>query len=158
MKNLIIKNYHLKKCSYLSIDDGKGGKGDENISDEQYSHWKNVWNEFDFNTFRDFHNHYLKKDVLLLADVFEKFISTSLKYYNLDPCHYFSATGLSWDAKLKITKVELEKLAILIYIFLLKKEWEGVLVILIEDIVKQTRNIVQIMIKINLKNILLTLT
>ena len=36
-----------------------------------------------------------KKDVLLLVDVFEKFISTCLKYYNLDPCHYFSAPGLS---------------------------------------------------------------
>ena len=64
--------------------------------------------------------------MLLLADVFEKFISTSLKYYNLDPCHYFSAPGLSWDAMLKMTKVELEKLVMLIYIFLLKKRWEVV--------------------------------
>ena len=84
-----------KECFYSSIDDGKRGKGDGHISDEQYLHLKNVWNTFNFNTFRDFHNHYLKKDVLLLADVFEKFISTSLKYYNLDPCHYFSAPGLS---------------------------------------------------------------
>ena len=53
----------------------------------------------------------MKKDVLLLADVFEKFISTSLKYYNLDPCHYFSAPGLSWDAMLKMTKIELEKIS-----------------------------------------------
>ena len=37
-----------------------------------------------------------KKDLLLLADVFEKFISTSLKYYNLDPWHYFSVPRLSW--------------------------------------------------------------
>ena len=77
----------------------------------QYLPLKNVSNTFNFNTFRDFHNHYLKKDVLLLADVFEKFISTSLKYYNLDPCHYFSAPGLSWDAMLKMTKVELEKIS-----------------------------------------------
>ena len=48
-------------------------------------------------------------DVLLLADVFEKFIFTSLKNYNLDPCHYFSAPGLSWDAMSKMTNVELEK-------------------------------------------------
>ena len=95
----------------LLIDDGKRGKDDGHISDEQYLHLKNVWNTFNFNTFRDFHNHYLKKDVLLLADVFEKFISTSLKYYNLDPCHYFSAPGLSWDAMLKMTKVELEKIS-----------------------------------------------
>ena len=68
------------------------------ISDEQYLHLQNVWKEFNFNTFRDFHNHYLRKDVLLLVDVFEKFISTCLRYYGLDPCHYFSAPGLSWDA------------------------------------------------------------
>ena len=48
--------------------------------------------------------------MLLLADVFEKFISTSLKYCNLDPYHYFSAPGLSWDAILKMTKIELEKI------------------------------------------------
>ena len=53
----------------------------------------------------------MKKDVLLLAAVFEKFISTSFKYYNLDPCHYFSAPGLSWDAMLKMTKIELEKIS-----------------------------------------------
>ena len=44
-----------RKCFYSSIDDGKRGKGDGNISDEQYSHLKNVWKEFNFNTFRDFH-------------------------------------------------------------------------------------------------------
>ena len=57
----------------------------------------------------DYHDHHLKKDVLLLADVFEKFIKTCLKYYELDPCHYFSSPGLSWDAMLKMTVVKLEK-------------------------------------------------
>ena len=41
----------------------------------------------------DYHDHYLKKDVLFLTDVFEKFISTCLKYYELDLCHYSSAPG-----------------------------------------------------------------
>ena len=54
----------------------------------------------------DYHDLYLKTDVLLLADVFEKFISTCLEYYKLDPCHYFSGPGLSWDAILKMTKIE----------------------------------------------------
>ena len=45
------------------------------ISAEQYLLLKYVWKDFNFNTFRDFHNHYLKKDVLLLGDTFEKFIS-----------------------------------------------------------------------------------
>ena len=59
----------------------------------------------------DNHDHYLKKDVLLLTDVFEKFIDTCLKYYGLDPCHYFSSPGLSWDAMLKMTGVKLEKIS-----------------------------------------------
>ena len=88
---------------------------------------QNIWNTFNFNTFRDFHNHDLKKDVLLLADVFEKFISTSLKNYNLDPCHYFSAPWLSWDAMLKMTKVELEKISDAdIHLFIEKGMREGI--------------------------------
>ena len=98
-----------KECFYSSINDGKRDNDNRYISDEQYLHLKNVCNTFNFNTFRGYHNHSLKKDVLLLADVFEKFIFTTLKKYNLDPCHCFSAPGLSWDAILKMTEVELEK-------------------------------------------------
>ena len=58
----------------------------------------------------DYHDHYLKKDVLLLADVFEKFIDTCLKFYKLDPCHYFSSPGLSWDAMLRMTSVKFKKI------------------------------------------------
>ena len=55
----------------------------------------------------DNHDHYFKKDVLSLADVFEKFIDTRLKFY--DPFDYFSSPGQSWDAMLKMTGVKLEK-------------------------------------------------
>ena len=54
----------------------------------------------------DYHDQYLKKDILLLAGVFEKFIDTCSKYYGLDACYYFSAPGLSWDAILKMTGIE----------------------------------------------------
>ena len=54
---------------------------------------------------------YLKTDVLLLANVLEKFIKTCLNYYGLDPCNYFSAPGLRWDAMLKMTKIELETIS-----------------------------------------------
>ena len=90
-KKFIYPRLPPKKAFYSSIDDGKRGKGDGHISDEQYLHLKNVWNTFNFKTFKYFHNHYIKKDVLLLLYVFEKFISTCLKYYDLDPCHYFSS-------------------------------------------------------------------
>ena len=59
----------------------------------------------------DYHDHYFKKDILLLADVFEKFIATCLKFYRLDRCHYFSSSGLSWETMLKLTDVKLEKIS-----------------------------------------------
>ena len=57
-----------------------------------------------------YHEHYLKKNVLLLADFFENFIDSCLKFYKSDPFHYFSSSRLSWDAMLKMTGVKLEKI------------------------------------------------
>ena len=53
----------------------------------------------------DYHDHYLEKDVLLLADVFKKIIDTCMKFYELDPSHYFSSPRLSWDVMLKMIRV-----------------------------------------------------
>ena len=60
------------------------------------------------NAMGDYHDRYLKINVLLLADMFENVINTCLDYYGLDPCHYFSSPGLSWDAMLKMVGIELE--------------------------------------------------
>ena len=81
---------------------------DEHISDEDYKHTQNVWNTFNLKTMGDYHNLYLQSDILLLADVFENFRKTCLQYYKLDPCHYFTSPGLSWDAMLKMTDTKLE--------------------------------------------------
>ena len=32
----------------------------------------------------------------------------SLEYYKLDPAHFYTSPGLSWDACLKMTEIELE--------------------------------------------------
>ena len=81
---------------------------DEHISDEKYAHAQNIWNTFDCTTMRDYHDLYLKTDIFLLADIFENFREMCLKSYGLDPVHYYSLPGLSWDAALKYTEVELE--------------------------------------------------
>ena len=74
------------------------------------------------NTMIDYNKLYLKADVFLLTDVFEKFIKTSLDYYELDPYHYFSSPGLSSDAMLKMTGTEVELISdIDIRLFIEKK-------------------------------------
>ena len=81
---------------------------DEHISNEDYQQAQTVWKTFNLKTMGGYHDLYLKSDVLLLADVFEKFRKTCLEYYKLDPCHYFTSPGLSWDAMLKMTDIKLE--------------------------------------------------
>ena len=84
---------------------------DEDISDEDYQQAINVWNTFGCKTIKDYHDLYLKSDVLLLADVFENFRKTCLKHYKLDPAHYYTSPGLAWDACLKTTGQNLELLS-----------------------------------------------
>ena len=80
----------------------------EDISEKDYEKAKDIWDTFNIKDLEEYHDLYLKTDVLLLCDVFEKFINTCLNYYELDPCHYFSSPGLAWDAMLKMTGIELE--------------------------------------------------
>ena len=63
---------------------------------------------FRMKTMSDYHDLYLKTDVLSLADIFKKFIGVCLEYYGLDRCHYFRSLGLNWDVMLKMTIVELQ--------------------------------------------------
>jgi hypothetical protein len=83
----------------------------EECSQKDYDHAVNVWNKFECKTMLDYHNLYLKCDVLQLTDVFESFRKTSLRVYELDPAHYVSAPHLSWDAMLHTTKCKLDLLS-----------------------------------------------
>ena len=119
------KKLSTRKCFYSSTknkkigDDGK--KSDGHICQKEYLTCEKIWDKFDIRDMSDYHDHYLKKDVLLLADIFEKFIDTCLKFYGLFPYHYFSSPGLSWDAMLKMTGVKLEKYQKLTSPYSLKK-------------------------------------
>lgn len=59
---------------------------------------------------KEYHDFYLLCDILLLSDVFETFRDTCLQNYDLDPGHFYTAPGLSWQAALKMTNVWLELL------------------------------------------------
>ena len=80
---------------------------DENISEEDYTHAQKVWTAFGCKDMGDYHDLYLRTDVLLLADIFETFRKTCKRQYDLDLAHYYMSPGLSWDALLKKTGVEL---------------------------------------------------
>ena len=80
----------------------------KHITDEEYEHAKEVWNTFDIKDMGEYHDLYLVSDVLLLTDVFENFRINCTKFYKLDPCHYFTSPGLSWDAMLRMTGIRLE--------------------------------------------------
>ena len=96
-------------------------KLDDHINNKEYLACKKNCEEFGMKNMGNYHDHYLKEDVLLLADVFEKFIDTCLKFYGLDPCHYFSSPRLSWFEMLKMTGVRLEKIVdIDMYLFIEK--------------------------------------
>ena len=57
-----------KKCFYSSVKDGttgdNGKKIDSHIRDEEYLTYKKLWNEFNMKNMGDYHDHYLKKDVI----------------------------------------------------------------------------------------------
>ncbi|XP_064641345.1 uncharacterized protein LOC135496134 [Lineus longissimus] len=80
------------------------------ISQEEYLHAQHVWDKFNCQTFQEYHKLYLETDVLLLADIIENFRQTCMNIYNLDPAFFFTSPGLSWQAMLKMTKVEIELL------------------------------------------------
>ena len=77
---------------------------------KEYQRAIDVWKVFEKKNLGEYDDLYLKSDVLLLCDVFEKFIKTCLEYYSLDPSHYFSSPGLIWDAMLKMTRIKLQKI------------------------------------------------
>ena len=98
------------------------GKG---INNYNYKHVLNVWKTFKMKTFKDFLSIYNTSDVLLLADVFEKFRDVCLKNYGLDPAHYYTAPGLAWDAMLKMTKINLELLSDVDMLLMIEKGIRG---------------------------------
>ena len=98
---------------------------DEHITDEENTHAQTVWEAFGCKTLGDYHDLYVKTDVALLADVFENFRNLCQEQYGLDPAHYYTSPGLSWDALLKKTGVELELLTDLEKHLFVEREMRG---------------------------------
>ena len=82
----------------------------ENIDDIDYRHGNNVFKNFKLKNLGEYHDLYLQRDTLILADVFENFRNMCIKVYELDPAHFLSLPGLAWQACLKKVNVKLELL------------------------------------------------
>ncbi|KFM58535.1 hypothetical protein X975_19802, partial [Stegodyphus mimosarum] len=82
----------------------------ESISSDDYIHAQTVWQAFHIQNLGEYHDLYVKSDVLQLADVFENFRQLCKTYYSLDCAHFMTAPGLAWQACLKMTDQALELL------------------------------------------------
>ena len=93
-----MSNFEKLKTELPSKEKFYSSLTNRKISDKEYEHALIVQNKFQMETMKDYHDLYLKRYVLLLADAFEKFRNNNLKNYVLCKNHYLSAPGLSWDA------------------------------------------------------------
>ena len=80
------------------------------ISSNDYQHAQRVWREFRIHNLGNYHDLYLRTDVVLLANVCEAFRETCLEHYKLDPVHFCTSPRLAWKACLKRTGVRLKLL------------------------------------------------
>ena len=106
------------------------------FTDKEYQRACDVWKIFNIKNLVEYHDLYLKTDVLLLCDVFKEFVDVCLKDYSFDSSHYFSSSGLSWDAILKMTGIKLEKIDNIDIHLLIEKRMRGVFHIFQKDTVK----------------------
>ena len=81
------------------------------VSESDYKHTQRVWEESGIRNLGEYHDLYLRMDVILLENVFEKFRKTALAHYGLDPVHFYMLPGFAWKACLKKTKIKLKLLS-----------------------------------------------
>ena len=93
-----------------NIDGFYSSLNNEKIKDSDYKKAEKVYKDFNCKDFGDYHSLYLKTDILILADVFEKFRKMCLSEYRLDPLNYVSLPSFAWDCMLLKTGVELDLL------------------------------------------------
>ena len=80
------------------------------VSDGDYEHACSVWRESGIRNMGEYHDLYLRTDVVLLANIFDSFRRVCLENYGLDPSHFYTAPGLAWKACLKKTGIRSELL------------------------------------------------
>ena len=100
----------FKETSLPSIEKFHSNLNMSGVSDEDKERARSVWREFGIRNLGEYHNLYLRTDVVLLGNIFESFRRVCLENYGLDPSHFYTAPGLAWKACLKKTGVKLKLL------------------------------------------------
>ena len=80
----------------------------KNVSNDEYKHAIKVFETFKCENLMEYSILYLKSDICHLSDVSQKFSDFAYDTYNLDPRHSYTLPSFSWQAMLKMTKIELE--------------------------------------------------
>lgn len=100
----------LDFCELPSHAEFYNALNDTMIDENEYRSAQQVWNTFRCATIRDYLLLYLRLDVILLTDICENFRNTTMQTFSIEPFYYNTAAALSFDAMLKHTKVELERI------------------------------------------------
>ena len=102
----------------------------KNISNDEYKHALNVFKTFKCKDLLDYSILYLKTDICHLSDVFQKFSNFAYETYKIDPRHSYTLPGFSWQAMLKMIKIELELISDSdMYLFLMDTIRGGICVV-----------------------------
>ena len=102
-KNSMKHNYLKKKDFYPHLNK-------EDNTDADYTHGKKVCKDFEIKCLGEYHDLYVQRNTLLLADIFKNFRNMCLEIYELDPVRFFTAPRSTWQTALKKTKVKLDRL------------------------------------------------
>ena len=99
--NIWMIGISLEKPSFLRKEAFYSKLSMAGVNEEDYEHAHRVWAEFEINNLGEYHDLYLKMDIILLANIFEAFRKVCFENYRLDPAHFYMAPGLAWKACLK---------------------------------------------------------
>ena len=115
----------FNETSLPKKDDFYSNLNMEDIKDSNYNSAKRVCKDFEIKNLCEYHDLYLKKHTLLLADVSENFRKMCSEIYEADPPKFLSVPGLAWQAALRKTKVEIELSTDIDMLLIVQKEIRG---------------------------------
>ena len=97
----------------------------EDVIDADYAHAERVCKDLETKNLGEYHDFYVQRDTLLLADIFGNSRNMCFEIYELDPAKFLLATGLALQSALKKTKVKLDLLTDIDMLLILEKGIRG---------------------------------